>query len=391
MTSLNREQITAALDAVIDPVDGQSITTKGMVQGIDIHDETVNVMIAVDPERGPALEDLRQAAEKAVAAVNGVTIARVALTAERPKAAPQQRAPQASQARPAQPGQRPQGAGQMPLELPTVRSIVTVASGKGGVGKSTTSVNLALSLVAQGLKVGLLDADIYGPSLPRMMGLRDAKPVPSKEHQGKMIPPSAFGMRIMSIGFMVDEEQPVIWRGPMAMGALEQLLRDTDWGDLDVLVVDMPPGTGDIQLSMAQRVPVTGAVIVSTPQDIALLDAKKGLNMFRKVNVPVFGLIENMSYYKCPECGHVDHVFDHGGAHKAADELGVPFLGEIPLDLKIRLGADEGKPIVDTEPDGDHAKAYGAIAAKIAAAVEEQVGPAEAPKKKGLFPKISFK
>ncbi|KJE36069.1 lipoprotein [Thalassospira sp. HJ] len=391
MTSLNREQITAALEAVIDPVDGQSITTKGMVQGIDIHDETVNVMIAVDPERGPALEDLRQAAEKAVAAVNGVTTARVALTAERPKAAPQPRAPQASQARPAQPGQRPQGGGQMPLELPTVRSIVTVASGKGGVGKSTTSVNLALSLVAQGLKVGLLDADIYGPSLPRMMGLRDAKPVPSKEHQGKMIPPSAFGMRIMSIGFMVDEEQPVIWRGPMAMGALEQLLRDTDWGDLDVLVVDMPPGTGDIQLSMAQRVPVTGAVIVSTPQDIALLDAKKGLNMFRKVNVPVFGLIENMSYYKCPECGHVDHVFDHGGAHKAADELGVPFLGEIPLDLKIRLGADEGKPIVDTEPDGDHAKAYGAIAAKIASAVEEQVGPVEAPKKKGLFPKISFK
>lgn len=394
MTSLNREQITAALDAVIDPVDGQSITTKGMVQGIDIHDETVNVMIAVDPERGPALEDLRQAAEKAVASVNGVTTARVALTAERAKGAKgpsQQSAPQTPPRQPAQPGQRPQGAGQKPLELPTVRSIVTVASGKGGVGKSTTSVNLALSLVAQGLKVGLLDADIYGPSLPRMMGLRGAKPTPSSENQGKMIPPSAFGMRIMSIGFMVDEEQPVIWRGPMAMGALEQLLRDTDWGDIDVLVVDMPPGTGDIQLSMAQRVPVTGAVIVSTPQDIALLDAKKGLNMFRKVNVPVFGLIENMSYYKCPECGHVDHVFDHGGARKAADELGVPFLGEIPLDLKIRLGADEGKPIVNTDPDGEHSKAYGVIAEKIAAAVDERVGPAEAPKKKGLFPKISFK
>jgi ATP-binding protein involved in chromosome partitioning len=395
MTSLNREQITAALDAVIDPVDGQSITAKDMVQGIDIQDEVVTVMIAVDPNRGPALEDLRQAAEKAVASVNGVTTARVALTAERPQGASKPAAPQSQAARPAQPasqpGQRPQGGGQKPLELPTVRSIVTVGSGKGGVGKSTTSVNLALSLVAKGLKVGLLDADIYGPSLPRMMGLRDAKPTPSSENQGKIIPPSAFGMRIMSIGFMVDEEQPVIWRGPMAMGALEQLLRDTDWGDLDVLVVDMPPGTGDIQLSMAQRVPVTGAVIVSTPQDIALLDARKGLNMFRKVNVPVFGLIENMSYYKCPECGHVDHIFDHGGAHKAADELGVPFLGDIPLDLKIRLGADEGKPIVQTEPDGDHAKAYGAIADKIAAAVEERVGPAEAPKKKGLFPKINFK
>ena len=391
MTSLNREQIVAALDSVIDPVDGKSITAKDMVQGIDINNEVVNVMIAVDPKRGPALEDLRQAAEKAVAAVNGVTTARVALTAERPAAASQSAPQQPAAARPAQPGQRPQGAVQKPLELPTVRSIVTVASGKGGVGKSTTSVNLALSLVAKGLKVGLLDADIYGPSLPRMMGLRAAKPTPSSEHQGKMIPPSAFGIRIMSIGFMVDEEQPVIWRGPMAMGALEQLLRDTDWGDIDVLVVDMPPGTGDIQLSMAQRVPVTGAVIVSTPQDIALLDAKKGLNMFRKVNVPVFGLIENMSYYKCPECGHVDHVFDHGGARKAADELGVPFLGEIPLDLKIRLGADEGKPIVQTEADGEHSKAYGAIAQKIATAIEERVGPAEAPKKKGLFPKISFK
>ena len=391
MTSLNREQIVAALDSVIDPVAGKSITAKDMVQGIDINNEVVNVMIAVDPKRGPALEDLRQAAEKAVAAVNGVTTARVALTAERPAAASQSAPQQPAAARPAQPGQRPQGAGQKPLELPTVRSIVTVASGKGGVGKSTTSVNLALSLVAKGLKVGLLDADIYGPSLPRMMGLRAAKPTPSSEHQGKMIPPSAFGIRIMSIGFMVDEEQPVIWRGPMAMGALEQLLRDTDWGDIDVLVVDMPPGTGDIQLSMAQRVPVTGAVIVSTPQDIALLDAKKGLNMFRKVNVPVFGLIENMSYYKCPECGHVDHVFDHGGARKAADELGVPFLGEIPLDLKIRLGADEGKPIVQTEADGEHAKAYGAIAQKIATAIEERVGPVEAPKKKGLFPKISFK
>lgn len=391
MTSPNREQIIAALDSVIDPVDGKSITAKDMVQGIDINNEAVNVMIAVDPSRGAALEDLRQAAEKAVASVNGVTTARVALTAERPQGASQSAPQQSSAARAPQPGQRPQGGTQKPLELPTVRSIVTVASGKGGVGKSTTSVNLALSLVAKGLKVGLLDADIYGPSLPRMMGLRDAKPTPSSEHQGKMIPPSAFGMRIMSIGFMIDEDQPVIWRGPMAMGALEQLLRDTDWGDLDVLVVDMPPGTGDIQLSMAQRVPVTGAVIVSTPQDIALLDARKGLNMFRKVNVPVFGLIENMSYYKCPECGHVDHVFDHGGARKAADELGVPFLGEIPLDLKIRLGADEGKPIVQSEPDGAHANAYGAIAEKIAAAIDEQVGPAEAPKKKGLFPKISFK
>lgn len=400
MTSPNRERITEALSSVIDPADGKTIVEKGMVQGIDIHGETVNVMIAVDPKRGASLEDLRLAAERAVANVNGVTTARVALTAERPKGA--STPAQGGHSHPhshghthgrqhgePQAGQRPQGAGQKPLEMTGVRSIVTVASGKGGVGKSTTSVNLALSLAAKGLKVGLLDADIYGPSLPRMMGLRDAKPTHS-DKEGKMVPPSAFGIRIMSIGFMVDEEQPVIWRGPMAMGALEQLLRDSDWGELDVLVVDMPPGTGDIQLSMAQRVPVTGAVIVSTPQDIALLDARKGLNMFRKVNVPVLGLIENMSYYKCPECGHVDHVFDHGGARRAADELGVPFLGEIPLDLKIRLGADEGKPIIHTDPGGEHSKAYAAIADKIAAAIDQRVGPKTAPKK-SLFPKISFR
>jgi ATP-binding protein involved in chromosome partitioning len=394
MTSPTRDDILAALGGITDPSDGQSIIQKDMVQGIDIKGENVTVMIGVDPSRGAALEDLRLAAERAVASVNGVTTARVALTAERSGGAKgsnsdaSRPAPATGQGHghgPAAPG----GAGKGALELPGIRSVVTVASGKGGVGKSTTSVNLALALAKQGLKVGLLDADIYGPSLPRMMGLRTAKPTHS-DKEGKIVPPSAFGIRIMSIGFMVDEEQPVIWRGPMAMGALEQLLRDTDWGELDVLVVDMPPGTGDIQLSMAQRVPVTGAVIVSTPQDVALLDARKGLNMFRKVNVPVFGLIENMSYYQCPNCGHVDHVFDHGGAHKAADELGVPFLGEIPLDLKIRLGADEGKPIVDSDPDGDHAKAYADIAQKISAAIDERVGPKTEPKKR-LFPKISFR
>ncbi|MDP2698359.1 Mrp/NBP35 family ATP-binding protein [Thalassospira sp.] len=393
MTSPNRDQILSALTQVTDPLDGKNIIEKNMVQGIDIHGENVTVMIGVDPSRGAALEDLRQEAERLVAGVNGVTIARVALTAERPGGSDKAAAAPAGAGHGHSHGHAhapAKGPGQGQIELPGVRSIITVASGKGGVGKSTTSVNLALALVAQGLKVGLLDADIYGPSLPRMMGLRSAKPIPSKTQQGRMTPPSAYGIRLMSIGFMVDEEQPVIWRGPMAMGALEQLLRDTDWGELDVLVVDMPPGTGDIQLSMTQRVAVTGAVIVSTPQDIALLDARKGLNMFRKVNVPVLGLIENMSYHQCTNCGHIEHVFDHGGAKKAAEELGVPFLGEIPLDLKIRLGADDGKPIVDTDPDGAHAKAYGEIAKKIAAAIDEKVGPKAAPKK-SLFPKISFR
>ncbi|RCK51749.1 lipoprotein [Thalassospira profundimaris] len=422
MNSLTRETILEALKGVTDPADGKDIVEKGMVQGIDINGENVTVMIGVDPERGPALEDLRQNAERAVRGVNGVTTARVALTAERQSSGAAAKSAgraasggsghshshghshsQSHGHAPASGGQgaRPagaagasggpgaQGGGQRPLDLGAIRSVVTVASGKGGVGKSTTSVNLALSLARQGLNVGLLDADIYGPSLPRMMGLRTAKPTHSSK-EGKITPPSAFGIKIMSIGFMIDEEQPVIWRGPMAMGALEQLLRDTDWGELDVLVVDMPPGTGDIQLSMAQRVPVTGAIIVSTPQDVALLDARKGLNMFRKVNVPIFGLIENMSYYQCPNCGHVDHVFDHGGAHKAADELGVPFLGEIPLDLKIRLGADEGKPIIETDPDGAHSQAYATIARQIAASIDEQVGPRTKPKK-SLFPKISFR
>ncbi|MBM3566469.1 MAG: iron-sulfur cluster carrier protein ApbC, partial [Alphaproteobacteria bacterium] len=254
-----------------------------------------------------------------------------------------------------------------PELLPGVRSIVAVASGKGGVGKSTTAVNLALALAAIGRKVGILDADIYGPSLPRMMGIvgqpasQDGKTLDAMEN---------FGVKCMSIGFMVDEESPIIWRGPMVQSALEQMMRDVSWGELDVLVVDMPPGTGDAQLTMAQRVPLTGAVIVSTPQDIALLDARKGLNMFRKVEVPVFGIVENMSYFSCPKCGHRSDIFSHGGAHREADRLGVDFLGEIPLDIVIRETSDGGQPIVVAQPDSAHAKAYLEIARKVWGKVE---------------------
>jgi ATP-binding protein involved in chromosome partitioning len=247
--------------------------------------------------------------------------------------------------------------------MPGVKAIVAVASGKGGVGKSTTAVNLALALKSMGLSVGMFDADIFGPSQPRMLGVSGAQPTSSDGQN--MDPVEAYGLKVMSIGFLVPEDSPVVWRGPMVMGALEQMMRQVQWGELDVLIVDMPPGTGDTQLTMTQRVPLTGAVIVSTPQDIALLDARKGLNMFRQVNVPVLGIIENMSYYSCPQCGHEAHIFGHGGAKFEAVRLSTDFLGELPLDIDIRTTSDDGQPIVVSKPESPHAIAYKAIAAKI--------------------------
>jgi ATP-binding protein involved in chromosome partitioning len=239
-----------------------------------------------------------------------------------------------------------------------VKAIVAVASGKGGVGKSTVAVNLAVALALQGLKVGLLDADIYGPSLPRMLGLTRRPEV----RGDRMQPLEAWGVKCMSIGFLVDEETPMIWRGPMVMGALEQMLGQVDWGTLDILVVDMPPGTGDAQLTMAQRVALTGAVIVSTPQDIALIDARRGVKMFERVNVPVLGLVENMSYYCCPNCGHRAELFGHGGARAEAARQNTTFLGEIPLVLEVRTASDAGTPIVAAAPESDPAKAFRAVA-----------------------------
>ncbi|HEX3603988.1 MAG TPA: iron-sulfur cluster carrier protein ApbC [Steroidobacteraceae bacterium] len=249
--------------------------------------------------------------------------------------------------------------------LTNVKNVVAVASGKGGVGKSTTAANLALAWAAQGAKVGLLDADIYGPSQPLMMGLTGAKPVST---DGKhMAPLRAHGVEVMSIGFMIDPEQPMAWRGPMVTSALSQLLGDTTWGDLDYLVVDMPPGTGDIQLTLAQRVPVSGAVIVTTPQDIALLDARKGLKMFEKVEVRVLGIVENMSMHICSQCGHVEHVFGSGGGARMAAQYGVQLLGELPLDIRIREDADGGSPTVAAEPGSERARAYFLMARRTAA------------------------
>ena len=354
MTTLTEEMVLGALSGVTGPDGDGDIVTLGMVSGLVIKDGNVGFSIEVDPERGAALEPLRQAAEKAVHGLKGVTSVTAVLTAHR-QGPPQDQ--------PAQPQQAPQGQQQRGGALPAgVRSIIAVASGKGGVGKSTTAVNLAVALHQLGASAGLLDADIYGPSMPRMLGVSGKPTSPD----GQIIDPMEnHGVKVMSMGFLVDEETPMIWRGPMVQSALQQMLRDVAWGELDVLVVDMPPGTGDAQLTMAQQVPLAGAVIVSTPQDIALLDARKGLNMFRKVEVPCLGIIENMSYFACPSCGERTDIFGHGGAREEAARLGVDFLGEIPLHLSIRETSDAGTPIVAAEPDGAHAAAYRAIAAAL--------------------------
>ncbi len=371
--SVNESQVLTALGKILDPDKRQDIVSLGMIQGLVVKDGHIGFSLEVEAARGPHLEPLRKAAEKAVEALPGVLSVTAVLTAQKkegPKAPP----------RPA--GTGPAGGPSSPggkQLVPGVKAIVAVASGKGGVGKSTTATNLALALAAKGLKVGMLDADIYGPSQPRMMGISGRPHSPD----GKTLTPMAnYGVKCMSMGFLVPEDTPMIWRGPMVMGALEQMLRDVAWGELDVMIVDMPPGTGDAQLTMAQRVPLAGAVIVSTPQDIALLDARKGLNMFRKVDVPVLGIVENMSYHICSNCGHREEIFGHGGARKEAEKLGTPFLGEVPLHIAIRETSDGGTPIVVSQPESEHAKAYRAIADKVWAKVEAGLkGPrAEGPR-----------
>ncbi|WP_455372401.1 iron-sulfur cluster carrier protein ApbC [Limibacillus halophilus] len=381
MARPGEEQILQALKAVKDPDSGKDIVEAGMISGLIVKDGNVGFAIEVDPKRGPQLEPLRKEAEKAAEQVEGVLSVTAVLTAhsEAPAggAAPKQ---QSAAPKPGPAQQQAQGAGAARAMVPGVRSIIAVASGKGGVGKSTTATNLALALKAKGLSVGVLDADIYGPSQPRMLGISGRPNSPD----GKVLTPlENYGVKCMSMGFLVAEDTPMIWRGPMVQSALQQMLRDVEWGELDVLVVDMPPGTGDAQLTMAQQVPLTGAVIVSTPQDIALIDAKKGLNMFRKVDVPVLGIIENMSVFVCPNCGHESHIFSHGGAKKEAERLGMEFLGEMPLDIAIRETSDGGKPITVSDPESPQAKAYSAIANRVwekAAALIEAGGARQAPK-----------
>jgi ATP-binding protein involved in chromosome partitioning len=357
--------VLSALRRVNDPDRGADIVSLGMVSGLAVRGGHVAFSIEVEPTRGPKLEPLRKAAEKAVDGLPGVLSVTAVLTAHRGRPAPAPAGPAPDHAPAA-----PQAAGKR--AVPGIRSIVAVASGKGGVGKSTVAVNLALALRAQGLKVGMLDADVYGPSQPRMMKIAGRPAVSADEKT--IYPLENYGIKCMSMGFMVPEETPMIWRGPMVHGAVTQMLRQVDWGDLDVLVADLPPGTGEVQLTMAQQVPLTGTVIVSTPQDIALLDARKGLNMFRKVDVPVFGIVENMSYFACPNCGHVSHIFAHGGARAEAARLGVEFLGEVPLHIDIRETSDGGRPIVVSAPDSEHARIFKTIAARVWEKVEAALG-----------------
>ena len=295
--------------------------------------------------------------------LSGVQSALVALTAERKAGAAGARPPQGTApAAPGHPAGRGAPRGDSAQGVPGVEAIIAVASGKGGVGKSTTAVNLALGLAALGLKVGILDADIYGPSLPKLLAIKER---PQTLGGTRLKPITRYGLTVMSIGFLIDEETPMIWRGPMVISALTQMLREVEWGTLDVMVVDMPPGTGDAQLTMAQQVPLKGAVIVSTPQDLALIDARRGISMFKRVNVPVLGIVENMSYFLCPECGTRSDIFSHGGARHEAERLGVPFLGEVPLHMTIREKSDAGLPVVATEPDGPLARIYRDIAARV--------------------------
>jgi len=358
---VSKQDVLATLATVKSP-DGTPLTGTAKLSEVVVSDGKVFFSITVDAAVVPQWEPVRKAAEAAVRALPGVKSALVALTGERTAGAARAAPPQA--ARSAPPGAHAHAPrGERPVQGPPgVAAIVAVASGKGGVGKSTTAINLALGLRDLGLKVGVLDADIYGPSVPKLLAIRGR---PETLGGNRLRPMTGYGLTVMSIGFLVAEDTPMIWRGPMVMSALTQMLREVEWGTLDVMIVDMPPGTGDAQLTMAQQVPLAGAVIVSTPQDLALIDARRGVEMFKRVNVPVLGVIENMSYFVCPKCGERHDIFGHGGARQEADKLGVPFLGEVPLHMAIRETSDSGRPVVATDPDGPHARVYREIAGRV--------------------------
>lgn len=403
--SVEKTQVLEALRRVKGPDLESNIVDLGLVSEILIKDERVYFSITIPASRAEELEQLRKAAEKVVSGIAGVAGVTAVLTADasgrapatsaKPTAASAKEHPRVQAARAqgatgdgAGPRQAaasaaPGAAAAKPVQaVPGVRHIIAVASGKGGVGKSTVTANLALGLQAIGLKVGIVDADIYGPSQPRLLGVSGKPQVAN----GKVIKPlEGWGLKVMSMGFLVDEDTPVVWRGPMVVSALNQMLRETDWagtsGPLDVLVIDMPPGTGDIQLSISQNVPLSGAVIVSTPQDLALIDARKGIAMFKRVEVPILGLVENMSYFLCPSCGTRSDIFGHGGAREEAAKLGATFLGEVPLHIDIRETSDSGKPVTVTAPESAHANIFRELAAKVWTEVERAKGTLTPPPK----------
>ena len=354
MATVTQDDVLSVLKRIAAPDGRGNVVSAGLVSDIAIDGGTVMFALTTTPQHVRSMESLRGAVEKAVQSIPGVSKAIVALTAEK---SPGQPAPQA----------QPQGA--RGTGIPGIKHLIAVSSGKGGVGKSTTAVNLALALKSLGLKVAVLDADVYGPSIPKLFGLT-GKPEPSDAEGKKMKPMTRYGVEVMSIGFLVPEDTPMIWRGPMVMSALTQLLRETEWSPADVMVIDMPPGTGDVQLTLAQQTPLSGAVIVSTPQDLALIDARKGLNMFKKVNVPVIGLVENMSYFVCTKCGERHEIFGHGGAREEAARIGSPFLGEIPLDKEVRLRSDSGEPVVATQPESLHTALYRDVARQVWASLQ---------------------
>ncbi len=345
--SVSTEQVTEALRTVIDPNTGKDLVSTRSARNIRVDGGEVSLEIELGYPARSQLDPIRKLVVAAVREVPGVTNVSVAVTMKIVAHAVQRGV----------------------KLLPGVKNVIAVASGKGGVGKSTTAVNLALALAAEGARVGMLDADIYGPSLPMMLGI-DGRPE-SADGQ-TMEPLEGHGVQANSIGFLIEQDNPMVWRGPMVTSALEQLLRQTNWHDLDYLIVDMPPGTGDIQLTLSQKVPVTGAVIVTTPQDIALLDAKKGLKMFEKVGIPILGIVENMAVYCCPNCGHVEHIFGQGGGEKMCADYGVELLGSLPLNLQIREQADSGRPTVVAEPDSPVAELYRGIARKVAIKVADK-------------------
>jgi ATP-binding protein involved in chromosome partitioning len=341
MASVTQEAVLAELSKIQDPDLHKDIVSLGFVQNIKIDNSKVALDIVLTTPACPVKDQMREEATKLVSALPGVSTVKINMTSNVTKGRSQVRE----------------------NYIPQVKNTIAVSSGKGGVGKTTVSVNLAVALAQSGATVGLMDADMYGPNVPLMMGVKEAQ---QGSEENKIKPAERYGVKIMSIGFFVPEDQPIVWRGPMIHGAIQQFLRDVEWGELDYLIVDLPPGTGDAQLSIAQLVPMTGAVIVTTPQDVALLDSRKGLEMFRKVNVPVLGIVENMSTFVCPHCSKSTDIFSHGGGEKAAEKLDVPFLGAVPIDPAIRQGGDEGRPIVSALPDSPQAKAFVAIAGKVA-------------------------